>query len=107
MSGPHECLVPDTAQVQADAIAFLGSGAAFDARDAVERHETHGALVFLSGEAAIKIKRAVRFAYLDFSSLEKRRAALDREFQIKGASQDVVYEAGEARGPAALRVGRP
>ncbi len=24
-----------------------------------------------------------------------------------GASQDVVYEAGEARGPAALRVGRP
>ena len=25
----------------------------------------------------------------------------------EGASQDVVYEAGEARGPAALRVGRP
>ena len=27
--------------------------------------------------------------------------------QSAGASQDVVYEAGEARGPAALRVGRP
>ena len=26
---------------------------------------------------------------------------------VAGASQDVVYEAGEARGPAALRVGRP
>ncbi len=29
------------------------------------------------------------------------------EDRSRGASQDVVYEAGEARGPAALRVGRP
>jgi aminoglycoside phosphotransferase family enzyme len=44
--------------------------------------ETHGALVFLAGEEAWKIKRAVRFPYMDFSTLEKRRVASAREVEI-------------------------
>ena len=31
--------------------------------------ETHGNLVFLAGTEAFKIKRAVRFDYMDFSTL--------------------------------------
>ena len=41
----------------------------------VKRIDTHAASVFLAGERALKIKRAVRFAFLDFSTLEKRKAA--------------------------------
>jgi hypothetical protein len=50
--------------------------------DRVERFETHGNLVFLAGSEAWKIKRAVRLAYMDFSTLEKRRAACIREVEI-------------------------
>jgi aminoglycoside phosphotransferase family enzyme/predicted kinase len=38
--------------------------------------------VFLSGPNAWKIKRAVRFPYMDFSTLENRRAACEREVAI-------------------------
>lgn len=41
----------------------------------VERFETHGNLVFVAGADAFKIKRSVRFDYMDFSTLAKRRAA--------------------------------
>lgn len=48
----------------------------------VQRLDTHGNLVFLAGDSAYKIKRAVRFGYMDFSTLEKRRAACHREIEI-------------------------
>ena len=61
---------------QADVIAFLADPASYPARpDGVDCFETHGALVFLVGEDAWKIKRAVRFPYMDFSTLEKVRNA--------------------------------
>lgn len=39
----------------------------------VERIETHTAMVFLAGTRAYKLKRAVLFDYLDFSSPEGSR----------------------------------
>jgi aminoglycoside phosphotransferase family enzyme len=48
----------------------------------VERVETHGNLIFLAGDDAFKIKRAVRFDYMDFSTLGKRRAACEREVSL-------------------------
>ena len=42
----------------------------------VERVDTHISAVFLAGDRVFKLKRAVRFPYLDFSSLALRRAAL-------------------------------
>ncbi|MEO3430939.1 AAA family ATPase [Pelagibius sp. CAU 1746] len=38
----------------------------------VERIDTHGAVVFLAGPRAYKIKRAVAYPYMDFSTLERR-----------------------------------
>jgi aminoglycoside phosphotransferase family enzyme len=68
---------------QAEVIAFLGDPRSYALRpDRVERCETHGALVFLAGDEAWKIKRAVRFPWMDFSTLEKRRAACLREVEI-------------------------
>ena len=49
---------------------------------AVKRIDTHAASVFLAGERAYKVKRAVRFPFLDYSTLEKRKAACFRELEV-------------------------
>jgi aminoglycoside phosphotransferase family enzyme/predicted kinase len=49
---------------------------------AVKRFDTHAAAVFLAGERAFKVKRAVRFPFLDFSTLEKRKAACAAEIEV-------------------------
>ncbi len=68
---------------QAEVIAFLASPAAYTPHPSeVERHETHGAIVFLAGSHAYKIKRAVRFSYMDFSTLDLRHKAVLREVEI-------------------------
>jgi aminoglycoside phosphotransferase family enzyme len=57
----------------------------------VKRIDTHAASVFLAGERALKIKRAVRFPFLDFSTLKKRRAACEAEIAINRAFAPSVY----------------
>ena len=44
----------------------------------MHRIDTHAASVFLVGDRALKIKRAVRFPYLDYSTLAKRKTACER-----------------------------
>ncbi len=61
------------------------------APDGVERIDTHAAVVFLSGDYAYKIKRAVRLPYLDFSTLEKRRAVCEREVEINRRTAPDIY----------------
>ena len=73
-------------------VAFLGDPASYPTRpDRIERFETHGALVFLAGEEAWKIKRAVRFPYMDFSTLEKRKAVCLREVVINRRFAPEIY----------------
>jgi aminoglycoside phosphotransferase family enzyme len=48
----------------------------------VTRYQTHAAFVFLAGDRAYKVKRAVRYPFLDFSSLDKRKAACAAELDI-------------------------
>jgi hypothetical protein len=73
-------------------IAFLADPASYPARPGrVERFETHGALVFLAGADAWKIKRAVRFPYMDFSTLEKRRAVCAREVEVNRRFAPEIY----------------
>lgn len=45
----------------------------------VERFDTHLSHVFVSGERAFKLKRAVRLPFVDFSSCEARRKACEAE----------------------------
>jgi aminoglycoside phosphotransferase family enzyme len=50
-------------------IAFLGDPSSYGpAIERVEIIETHISLVFLAGDRAYKLKRAVKYPYLDFSS---------------------------------------
>ena len=75
---------------QAAAIATLADPGTHGGH-AVERFETHAALVFVAGSYAYKIKRAVRYPYLDFSTLERRRAALCRELELNGRTAPELY----------------
>ncbi|MDI4666216.1 AAA family ATPase [Xanthobacter autotrophicus] len=59
--------------------------------DKVVRIDTHGAAVFLAGPFAYKVKRAVFFPFMDFSTLEKRRAACEAEVAISGAGAPGLY----------------
>ena len=57
----------------------------------VRRIDTHAASVFLEGDRALKIKRAVRFPYLDYSTLEKRKAACDEEMKVNRKFAPQIY----------------
>jgi aminoglycoside phosphotransferase family enzyme/predicted kinase len=61
------------------------------AHPAAHRIDTHAASVFLDGTRALKIKRAVRFPYLDYSTLEKRKAACDEEIRINRQFAPQIY----------------
>lgn len=58
---------------------------------AVQRIDTHAAMVFLAGERAYKMKRAVRYPYLDFSTVEKRRAACQAELTLNRRTAPSLY----------------
>ena len=58
---------------QREVIAFLERPSSYGSGvGRIERIDTHGAIVFLAGSHAYKLKRAVRFPYMDFSTLERR-----------------------------------
>ncbi len=77
---------------QTEVIAFLAAPASYGATvGIVDRIETHGALVFIAGEQALKIKRAVRTGYFDFSTLGKREAVCRREIEINKPNAPDIY----------------
>jgi len=77
---------------QSATIDFLSEPGSYPhAPKAVERIDTHGAVIFLAGERAYKLKRAVKLAYLDFSSLEKRRAVCERELALNRVTAPELY----------------
>src|SRR3974390_616340 len=57
----------------------------------VKRIDTHAASVFLAGERAYKVKRAVLFPFLDFSTLEKRKAACETEIEVNRPFAPDIY----------------
>ncbi len=59
--------------------------------DAVEVHQTHISVVFLAGPFAYKIKKPVRFSFVDFSSLEKRRHFCEEEVRLNRRLAPTVY----------------
>ncbi len=57
----------------------------------VTRIDTHAAVVILAGDNAWKMKRAVRFPFLDYSTLEKREAACKREIEVNQTNAPRIY----------------
>jgi len=71
-------------------VDFLGRPAR-DGGAPVQRIDTHAAMVFLAGPRVLKIKRAVRFPFLDYSTLAKRKAACEAEIEVNRPFAPAIY----------------
>jgi hypothetical protein len=101
----------DAADGQNEVLAFLADPATHGGH-AVKRIDTHAASVFLAGDHALKIKRAVRFPFLDYSTLDKRKAACDAELAVNAPYAPDIYRrvvaiTRQANGALAIGGGGP
>lgn len=76
---------------QSEVIKFLRSAKVFSTPDPVSHVQTHCAHIFLGGDVALKIKRAVRYDYLDQSTPELRHTLLDRELALNRTTAPMIY----------------
>jgi aminoglycoside phosphotransferase family enzyme/predicted kinase len=92
-SGPsHGPNGQDQSYETAELLAFLCDPRSYPHRvETVTRVETHASIVFLAGDRAYKLKRAVKLPYLDYSTVEKRHAAIQREFEINARASPEIY----------------
>jgi aminoglycoside phosphotransferase family enzyme len=106
----------DVSVLNSDAVSLDAKVAFLSGTDAypypvreVGRRETHMSWVFLAGEKVYKLKKPVRFPYLDFSTLARRDAACRAELTLnsrlaRDVYQDVVALVRSAQG---LSIGGP
>jgi aminoglycoside phosphotransferase family enzyme/predicted kinase len=82
---------------QRDVVTFLKDPSSYGLGvDRVEVIETHASLVFIAGGRAFKLKRAVAYPYLDFSTADLRRRGCEVELVLNRRTAPALYE--EVRG---------
>ena len=82
----------DHAGIEQQVHAFLSTpGAYADPTDRVEFRETHISRVYLTERFAYKVKKPVRFDFLDFSTPELRRQACEDELRLNRRLAPEVY----------------
>jgi aminoglycoside phosphotransferase family enzyme/predicted kinase len=69
-------------------LVFLGRGIR---EGTTKRVDTHASIVFLEPDRVLKIKRAVRLPFLNFSTLEKRKRACQDELAINRRYAPQIY----------------
>ena len=92
--GPSDQIAAARSQgeaAQADVIAFLSDPATYGNSGQVQCITTHAARIFLAGDLAYKVKRAVKYPYLDYSTLDQRRRICEREFAINKPNAPDLY----------------
>jgi hypothetical protein len=75
---------------QASVFAFLSDPTTHGGRG-VRRIDTHANVVFLAGDRALKVKRAVYLPFLDYSTLEKRKTACASELAVNRVFAPQLY----------------
>ena len=75
---------------QAGVVSFLAAPSTHGGAS-VERIETHASIVFLAGTRAWKLKRAVQYDYLDFSTVARRKAMCEAEVRINRRAAPGLY----------------
>jgi uncharacterized protein len=89
-------------------VAFLSRSESYPHKPAeVLVRETHMSWVFLAGDRVYKLKKPVRFPYLDFSTLERRKAACHAELTLnRRLAPDVYVDVVPlVAGPSGLHLG--
>jgi aminoglycoside phosphotransferase family enzyme len=76
---------------QSDVIRFLSNSGAYGLSNPVERIDTHCSIIFLAGDRAYKLKRAVTYSYLDYSTPALRQRACEREFTLNRRTAPELY----------------
>src|SRR5579862_9349758 len=77
---------------QGEALAFLADPATHGLlAGGVERIDTHISAVFLAGKLAYKLKRAVKFSYLDYSTRALRAEACAAELTLNRRTAPELY----------------
>jgi len=71
-------------------VDFLGASSTHGGMT-VERIDTHSSIVFLAGTRAWKLKRAVRFDYLDFSTPDRRKVLCEAEVRLNRRTAPSLY----------------
>jgi uncharacterized protein len=75
-----------------DKVAFLSRAETYaHPVDTVTCRETHMSWVFLAGDKVYKLKKPVRFSYLDFSTCARREAMCRAEFSLNRRLAPDVY----------------
>jgi aminoglycoside phosphotransferase family enzyme len=75
-----------------DKVRFLSQPESYPGQvSKVVGRETHMSWVFMAGERVYKLKKPVRFAYLDFSTLDRREAACRAEYLLNRRLAPDVY----------------
>ena len=87
---PAEAAILSEADCQGRVLRFL-DGSRFGAAKGGRRIDTHASVVFLGDGIALKIKRAVRLPFLDYSTLEKRRCACEEELKVNAGNAPELY----------------
>ncbi|MBZ9798502.1 AAA family ATPase [Mesorhizobium sp. ES1-4] len=76
---------------QQAATAFLSDPVSYGATGPVEAIETHISRIFLTGDRAYKMKRAVKLPYVDFSAPALRLAACEKEVELNSKTAPGLY----------------
>lgn len=71
--------------------SFLGDAASYCLAGPVEVMETHISRIFLVGDRAFKMKRAVKLPYVDFSTPALRVAACEKEAALNSRTTPELY----------------
>ena len=77
---------------QTDVVEFLRDPKTYGIDSPVDMITTHSAYVFLAGDLAFKIKRAVKYNYLDFSTLDARREVIAHELALNAPAAPAIYD---------------
>ncbi|PLW78467.1 AAA family ATPase [Cohaesibacter celericrescens] len=70
---------------------FLSDAASYGLSGAVEMIETHISRIFLVGDRAFKLKRAVKLPYVDFSTFKLRLNTCLREVELNARTSPDLY----------------
>jgi len=83
VTDPAETPVAPPASAQDEVLAFLARG--------TKRVDTHASIVFLAADRVLKVKRAVKLPFLDYSTLEKRKHACEEELAVNARNAPEIY----------------
>jgi aminoglycoside phosphotransferase family enzyme/predicted kinase len=79
-----------TEEAQREAVAFLSDPDTHGGQK-VETITTHASRIFMAGDRVYKLKRAVQYSYLDFSTPELRRKSCAEELRLNRRTAPNLY----------------